>query len=91
MTHINGVPTGWSFEGPDESVGIFGYSWEHEDCDEPRGEEEVTVTEDTAREWFVGSGWKRNLHSLVVLTCSACSAATAVETVDYCPDDEVPA
>lgn len=28
----NGLPQGWSYEGPDESVGIFGEAFVHEDC-----------------------------------------------------------
>ena len=74
------IPDGWSYEGPDESVGIFGHSWTHEACSYPVD----TVHEETVREWRVGD----NLHSLVVLTCSACAAATAVEDVDYIGPDE---
>ena len=26
------LPEGWSYEGPDPSVGIFGEEWFHDDC-----------------------------------------------------------
>ena len=28
----NGLPEGWSYEGPDPSVGIFGEAFVHETC-----------------------------------------------------------
>jgi len=51
---LNGLPEGWSYEGPDRSVGLFGESFCHEDCTLPSdqwepaeavyGNETVTLT-----------------------------------------------
>jgi hypothetical protein len=32
MCDPGGAPHGWSYDPPDESVGIFGYGLAHEDC-----------------------------------------------------------
>ena len=71
------IPDGWSYEGPDPSVGIFGHAWTHEDC--PGNIDAGEVSEETVREWRVND----NLHELIVLTCACCAAATAVEDVNY--------
>lgn len=80
------MPEGWSYDGPDESVGIFGEEFNHEDC---------------AGTMFVGPGndeilgvehFEQQLgspdHTGVVevghrLTCKDCGAWTIFQTREF--------
>ena len=70
---------GWSFEGPDPEVGIFGDRVVHEDC--PVDVEEAEVT-DVATFRSTGDGY---LEVTRVFTCT-CGATT--RTVDTYPAAE---
>lgn len=81
-------PEGWSFEGPDPSVGIFGEEWTHEDCevltgpgnDECKG---VTVNEIQG---------KPDNHGLALvnrqLVCVDCGEKASFTYVEYVGVDE---
>lgn len=79
-------PEGWSFEGDDPSVGIFGVGYWHDSCyvlgDIPPAEEsqESGVP--------VGEGADRYVPVRVRLRCPACGATA--EWTEQDPDPECP-
>lgn len=58
------IPNGWSYEGPDESVGIFGEAFYHEACTLP-------TDEDATQEWVS--------FDRLEVTCRGCGASITLE------------
>jgi hypothetical protein len=79
------TPTGWTYEGPDYSVGIFGGGWIHEDCPVDT-EDEVNVTEEPIKSEHHGVGAARSIRTTYQLTCSACGQSTEVADEDWDPE-----
>lgn len=78
------LPEGWSYEGPDESVGIFGESFDHEDCTVLQG----PGTGDTLGVEHFEQQFGEPDHTGVVevghrLTCKDCGAWTVFETKEF--------
>lgn len=86
------TPEGWGYEGPDESVGIFGEQWTHEDCevltgpghDEYKG---VEMSETQIGKW--GSVDSNGMAMFVrTLKCNDCGQKVSFNTVEFMGLDE---
>ncbi len=80
------APEGWSYEGPDPSVGIFGHLWMHDDCPQFNDEAmDSSVLEHMDEFHFEGEGMNQEVVTTWTLECS-CGATVTVRDYDYYPD-----
>lgn len=79
-TSQTGIPEGWSYEGPDPSVGIFGHSWFH-DCED----HEQVVLERLVESHNEGEAMARMMVTTWELSCP-CGATVTVTDSDWDPD-----
>jgi predicted RNA-binding Zn-ribbon protein involved in translation (DUF1610 family) len=74
----------WGYEGPDESVGIFGYMVWHEEC--PKSDDlnecEATDSETVIGMKFVPRDGYTMVETRTQYTCPACGAHTYVYDCD---------
>ncbi len=74
--------SGWAFEGPDPSVGIFGWTMLHDAC--------PSDTDPDCQYVFVGYEGERGnriAHYAEGFTCLACGAQLLILQREYDPED----
>ena len=81
---LKNIPDGWSYEGPDPTVGIFGEQWIHEDCTSLAGPGDgemlgVDKTENQTSE-IDAHGMAEVVHHLV---CQDCAETATFATQEY--------
>lgn len=75
------LPVDWSWEGPDESVGIFGSGYYH-DC--PDNDDSLAERREVTF-WFTGEGANRVRNTKIMLRCPSCWTLIETTEVDYDP------
>lgn len=76
MKNVSSFPKGWGYEGPDESVGIFGETFYHDECP---GEYADAEHEE---KW---TGQVKDGHEIVIhtLVCPTCGKRAKFITREY--------
>ena len=74
MQNQSSLPEGWSFEGPDESVGIFGYVFVHEAC---KAAEYVNGVIENREAMYGKPDSQGYVHQNVSLYCQDCQGTAS--------------
>lgn len=77
---------GWTYEGPDPSVGLFGEGWYHDSCpagNDADSEVDADVTDLATVVTDVRNGTVTTFH---MLTCLDCGQQRIITTTDYDPE-----